>query len=167
MTSTDENAPMKSTDENVASTSTDELINKPNDELKKDASTGTKDDVIKILLEHINTLQENIKNLEMRYTHVIFRYETISQNNHTMKAVTGITKETFTVIVQLLDLKDNLSAEGCLSAENQLFLFFVYLRSGISQIFLAYLFQIQQSTVSKICLKVSDVMYSLLKQISI
>ena len=87
---------MTSTDEcECLPCTVDEFINKLDDEHKKDASTGTEDNVIKILLEQINRLQENIKKLDLRYTHVVFRYESVSQNNHIMKAVIGITKETY------------------------------------------------------------------------
>lgn len=97
---------------------------------------------------------------------MLFRYENIA-DDEILKSVTGFNKSRFDVIFKFLCLESSISQDCALKPVDQFFLFLVYLRTGISQNFLAHLFQTQQCAVSKICTKLSDIIYEKIKRIPI
>lgn len=111
-------------------------------------------------------MSKKLVGAEAKITQILFRYEN-TVGDDMIKSVTGFTKSQFDLIFKLLRLEDCISQDCLLKPVDQFFLFLVYMRTGISQIFLGHMFQTQQPTVSKICTKISDIVYTKIKNIPI
>lgn len=111
-------------------------------------------------------MKEELDIAKQKIAQILFRYENIV-GDEMLKSVTGFNKSQFDVIFQFLCLENSISKDCLLKPVDQFFLFLVYMRTGISQVFLDHMFQTQQPTVSKICTKVSDIIYAKIKKISI
>lgn len=129
-------------------------------------STGTGNYFYQALLGTNETQKLDVA--EVKIMQILFRYENIVEDEM-IKSVIGFTKSQFDVIFKFLCLENSISQNCLLKPVDQFFLFLVCMQTGISQIFLAHMFQTQQSTVSKICTKISDIMivYTMIKIISI
>ena len=133
---------------------------------KKNVLTQTEDNVISCLLSSNDTLSQQISKLQLRLNNIIFRYDQMAHKD-VFKNITGFDKKHFDVVFSFLMLEESLPKDCFLNQKDQFFLLLVYLRTGIPQVILAHMFETTQSSVSKICARVTDIIYDKVKQISI
>lgn len=132
----------------------------------REIATQAEGDVVSALLAVNTALEEELKSLQIKISSSLFRVDAIPDDVH-MRAVSGFSRNIFHTVFSFLCLNNCTKYVNNLSPINQFFLFLVYLRTGVSQNFLSILFQIHQTTVSKIINHQSHIIFSKLKSVDI
>ena len=109
---------------------------------------------------------QQLSKLKLRLNNIIFRYEQMAHKD-VFKNIPGFDKKHFDVVFSFPVLEESLPKDCFLIQKDQFFLLLIYLRIGIPQVILAHMFETTQSSVSKICARVTDIVYDKIKQISI
>ncbi|GFW92572.1 THAP-type domain-containing protein [Trichonephila clavipes] len=137
------------------------LISKDFGQMEMEPSTGTQTDtfgeVIDMLSQKDIAIEKLISTKEINFIPENIRDDT------QMKCVTSFTIKEFYCIYRFLQIEDDLSMGTKRRPIDRYFLFLVKLRTGISNEFLAILFGISDSTVSRDFNFVTDVLYEKLK----
>lgn len=115
------------------------------------------------IIDQLAEQKEEIKSLSILLKEGKFTPANIKKDSE-MKCLTSFTCENFFHIFNFLSFEDDNSV---LSPIDQFFLFMVKIRTGISNEFLAILFKVSSSTVSRIFNKITEIIYIKIKKLNI
>ena len=115
-------------------------------------------------MEENKRLREENCYLKDRLQYYSLNIESLSDLD--LKILTGFNREQFNIIYSFLNLSDD-NEDKSLSIKQKLYVFFVRLRSGLSEEMLALIFRYGQSTISRIILLMTDIIFKKISNINI
>ncbi|XP_054708719.1 uncharacterized protein LOC129218465 [Uloborus diversus] len=129
-------------------------------------SKGTQTEGFWEIIDELNFLRKELEKCREHECNVKFAADNIT-NDEQMRSVTGFTKDRFVALYNFLNIEEDLVQNAKLSQSEQFFLFMVKLRTGITNEFLAILFKVSDTTVSRYFTHVVTVIYQKLSLLNI
>ncbi|GFU09730.1 uncharacterized protein NPIL_353331, partial [Nephila pilipes] len=165
--------PTTSTETYAASTSTETNVGMERAEISttmekesSKVSVGTQTVSFSEVIDLLAEKEAELKDLKIMLEEKKFVPENIKDDTK-MKALTGFTRERFFDFFEFLIIETDLQKNTNRRPIDRFFLFFIKLRTGISNEFLSVLFEISDSTVSRDFNYVTAIMYAKLKLVDI
>ena len=130
---------------------------------KADAQCQTKIDVIDVLLAENERLKEENLYLKGKLDYHSLHVETLSDMD--LKILTGFNKIQLETIFSFLNFTED--ADNSLSMKQKLYIFFVRLKTGLTEEILAVIFRSSQSSISRIIVMMTELIYNKVSNINI
>jgi hypothetical protein len=106
-----------------------------------------------------------VENMELMKKLEFFSFKLDSMSDHDMKTFTGFSKCQLQCIFKFLNFPDD--TDKTLTTEFKLYIFFVKMKTGVSEDLLSVMFKLSKSTISRLIVMLTNIIYEKICRINI